>query len=277
MLSYIDLLNSQNLNTEQQTLLEGEAMYLYFPDDNNQPQPSAGSSDAGDRMEDYAWIESREAHWANVEQEWHATINSSSVQEWEQLSYPEQINQNYVQSGLEVVPWDPSDSPDIGGGVKLATTEAKSQHLSDVFIGASGEYTWAVQVSVTPGVENDVTPTMEAAFNNVMSTADGISSVNLSSVSETTKSHTVGTNHQVGDAVDINWINGVHVGTSGDGFLLAQKIKLAAMNDPNVRYVEGPGGNFSRQVAGGEWSRSADIDTMNSHVHFDVFPPAPGH
>jgi len=38
-----------------------------------------------------------------------------------------------------------------------------------------------------------------------------------------------------------------------------------------------PGGNFSRQVAGREWSRSADIDTMDSHVHFDVSPPAPGH
>ncbi|WP_431049200.1 hypothetical protein [Roseateles sp. L2-2] len=277
MLSYIDLMNGQDLNAEQRSLLAGEAMYVYFPEDNNQPQPSAGDADAGNRLGDYEWIQSREAHWAGVEQDWYASLNYAVSQGWEAASFPDQISQSYAQSNLEVVPWDPSESPDIGGAVKLTTTEAKSQHLSDVFFGPGGDYTWAVQLSFTRTVENNVTPTMEAAFNEVMSTADGIYSVNISSLSEITPSHSVGTNHQVGDAVDINFINGIHVDTAGEGFLLAQNIKLAAMNDPNVRYVEGPGGNFARSTPGGQWQKSADLSTMNSHVHFDVFPPTPGH
>lgn len=106
--------------------------------------------------------------------------------------------------------------------------------------------------------------------NAILSEDADIHSVNISA---TTNGH-VGEpgDHQSGDAVDVSYVNGVRIGDTGEGYEYAKELKDDAMNDPNVRYVEGPGGNFARATPDSPWVRSQKLRTMNNHVHWSVFP-----
>lgn len=101
-----------------------------------------------------------------------------------------------------------------------------------------------------------LTATPEAIqFVNVTSTTNGV--------------HTTNSDHYVGDAVDINQVNGQSI--SGAGRELGLQLEAQALANPNIRYVEGPGGNWARSEAGAAWHRSADLPTMNNHVHWSTF------
>jgi hypothetical protein len=92
-------------------------------------------------------------------------------------------------------------------------------------------------------------------------------------VSATTNGHPgeVG-DHTCGDAVDVNWIDGVHVSASGQGYDNAVQLEEAAMTTGNVRYVEGPMGDFARSSPNGTWSQTANLPGMDNHVHISIFP-----
>lgn len=173
-------------------------------------------------------------------------------------------------------PWDGNYNPfapdpsldslldDTGGGRRSPTTEAKTERLTPALNG--------VNITFDPGADNLVTMTLADTFDQIMISNPQLSSVNISSTSEITKSHLEGSNHVVGDAVDINYINGVHVLRTGEGLILGGVMELTAMQNPNTQYVEGPAGNFYRDTPTSSWRVSKDLDSMYTHVHFDVFP-----
>ncbi len=113
-----------------------------------------------------------------------------------------------------------------------------------------------------------VTQRLSNTVSEILNSDSDIDNVN---VSATTNGHTTG-DHVYGDAIDINVINGVHVGTSGDGYNNAVSLENQAMQDPNVRYVEGPEGDFARSDPSQSFQPSAALPGMNSHVHISVFP-----
>ena len=93
-------------------------------------------------------------------------------------------------------------------------------------------------------------------------------------VSATTNGHAnevAPKDHENGRAVDIVSINNIHVSNSGEGLTLALNLKSQALADVNVRYVEGPGGNWARSSPGGQWQPSAPLPNSNTHVHIAVF------
>jgi hypothetical protein len=92
-------------------------------------------------------------------------------------------------------------------------------------------------------------------FVNVTATTNGV--------------HSANSDHYVGDAVDINQVNGQSI--SGSGRDLGLQLEAQALANPNLRYVEGPGGNWARSESGAAWQRSADLPTMNNHVHWSTF------
>lgn len=119
-----------------------------------------------------------------------------------------------------------------------------------------------------------VTRKLSDTLVDILSDAKDIQSVNISA---TTNGHTHG-DHVYGDAVDVNFINGVHVDSWDTGLAYAYELESAAMNNPNVRYVEGPFGNFVRSDSDSDFSRSKKIDGDKGtdgdqrHVHISVFP-----
>jgi hypothetical protein len=120
------------------------------------------------------------------------------------------------------------------------------------------------------GVNSDqlVTQKLESTFSDLLKDDSKISSVN---VSATTNGHCVG-DHVNGDAVDINVINGVHVAASGPGFKNAEDLENAAKKDDNVRYIEGPAGNFVRREGDPNFVPSrGGLPGNDNHVHIAVF------
>ncbi len=170
--------------------------------------------------------------------------------EWMRLHYLDML----ADQGI-----DPSD---MGGpGQSFPTTEKKTVHLSSQ---------QNVAVTFDPNADHAVTQSMQTAFNEIVGSVKDLSSLNISA---TTNGHVVGSNHEIGDAVDINWMNGIHISNSGKGLEMAKSLEAAAMMNPNIRFVEGPIGNFVRTEPGGKWFPSPFLGKSNfTHVHFDVFP-----
>ncbi len=110
---------------------------------------------------------------------------------------------------------------------------------------------------------------MASALNSVLDNDDGVNSIDISAT--TNGSHNPNSAHYTGNAVDINIINDVHVGTSGTGFDNAQALENAAMSDPNVSYVEGPAGNFIRSSPTADWTAASRESGDTTHVHISVF------
>jgi hypothetical protein len=159
-------------------------------------------------------------------------------------------------------------SPPPGAG---ATTQPKDTYLPRSIQRKDGS-----TISLTfdgrtkDGLSGDqmVTIKLSDSLTDILSETKDIQSVNISA---TTNAHTHG-DHVSGDAVDVNRINGVHVDSSGDGLAYAYELESAAMKNPNVRYVEGPFGNFVRSDADTSFSRSKPINGDQTHVHISVFP-----
>ena len=167
-----------------------------------------------------------------------------------------------------------TSSYDVGGPKGAgATTQPADTSLSRTVTHADGSTTSVTFDGHTQdGLTGDqpVTARMAGTLNDILASDDGTDSVNVSAT--TNGQHVAGSDHYVGDAVDINYINGVHVGTSGDGLQNATDLENAAMDNPLVRYVEGPEGDFARSTPGGAFSPAPAISGMNSHVHISVFP-----
>ena len=159
--------------------------------------------------------------------------------------------------------FDQLDPSDIGGGKQFfPTTEARTVYIDS---------TPTVQVSYDNiRVHNLVTQSLVNAFNEITASVPGLTNINISA---TTNGHLSNSNHGVGDALDMNFANGVHIGTSGTGLQWAVTLENAAMANGNVRFVEGPMGNFARDTPNSPWVRTPDLGpTQLTHVHFDVFP-----
>lgn len=157
-----------------------------------------------------------------------------------------------------------SEFNDTGGYRFDPTTEPKAVHVVSV--------PEVLQVTFSPGADAQVTGRAAGVFYEVLGAA-GIASVNVSSTSELTPSHPAESNHGVGDAFDMNFFNGNnHVGTNGEGYRLAAAVQAAALMNPQVKFVEGPVGNFIRDTPSSPWRIAAQTPTMNVHVHFDIFP-----
>ena len=155
------------------------------------------------------------------------------------------------------------DPSDMGGpGLFFPTTEAKTVHVAS-----------SPGLNVTfdsANADNAITQSMATAFAQAMKTDGDIATVNISA---TTNGHIPLSNHGVGDALDINYINGTHIAQGGAGYAVALKLENAAKADPNVRYVEGPAGNFVRTAGpGSSWTSAPDMGKSElTHVHFEVF------
>ncbi|MYM84981.1 hypothetical protein GTP44_23920 [Duganella sp. FT50W] len=155
-----------------------------------------------------------------------------------------------------------TEPDDIGGpGVFFPTTEARTVHITS---------TAHASVRFDPNADRLVTQSLLTGFNSIIDSVNNITSINISA---TTNGHDAKSNHGVGNAVDINYANGVHIGTTGEGLALATVLENAAKANDNIRFVEGPMGNFVRTTPGGEWRPSGDLGpSQNTHVHFEVFP-----
>jgi RHS repeat-associated protein len=141
-----------------------------------------------------------------------------------------------------------------------------NKHFSS-FTGRDGR-----QITITFDPGDHDRAVSDRLYNTVTAIMDelGFTSYRISS---TTDGHVSG-DHPVGNAVDISMIGGVHVGTSGDGDLYAQILKNYAMSvyTADVRYVEGPGGNFVQSSPNsGNWAPSRDLPGMDGHVHISVY------
>ncbi|MGB8840341.1 MAG: hypothetical protein WCC64_04655 [Aliidongia sp.] len=120
------------------------------------------------------------------------------------------------------------------------------------------------------GVNSDqlVTQKLESTFSDLLKDDTKISSVIVSAI---TNGHKVG-DHVNGNAFDITTINGVHVTASGRGFKNAEDLENAAKKDDNVRYIEGPAGNFVRREGDPNFVPShGGLPGNDTHVHISVF------
>lgn len=119
--------------------------------------------------------------------------------------------------------------------------------------------------------DQPITQALAAEVTAIVGATPGITSVDVSC---TTNGHAVEGapyDHQQGRAVDIDAINGIAVSKTGPGANLALALEAQALADPNIRYVEGPGGNWARSSPGASWVSTKDLPTMNNHVHFATF------
>lgn len=116
-----------------------------------------------------------------------------------------------------------------------------------------------------------VTANLVNTLSSILISAAVVDSINITATTNGHAYQNASTDHNSGRAVDINIVNGVHVSASGQGLELAKKLEQAAMSDPQVRYVEGPFGNFARNSPTGNWVRTPDLPSMNNHVHISVF------
>lgn len=113
-----------------------------------------------------------------------------------------------------------------------------------------------------------VTENLNDRSSEILAATPGVTFVNVTAT--TNGAHDTRSDHYSGNAIDINQINGLPV-SSAQGTTLALQLEAQALADPLIRYVEGPGGNWVRTEAGGQWIRSANLPTMNNHVHWSVF------
>ena len=155
-----------------------------------------------------------------------------------------------------------------GGG---PTTQSKNAYIPS---------TMGMNTTVTfkTGADNPVTPKMAATLSDIASAAN-LSSIRISA---TTDSHSTPGDHTYGDAVDITCIDGVKI-TPGTASI-TDSIVSAAENNPNVRFIESPEGNFARSSPEDSWhevSKSSIAGNYDSatgtyntdyHVHISVFP-----
>jgi hypothetical protein len=165
-------------------------------------------------------------------------------------------------------------SPSAGGGV----TSDSGPQLLDQHLPSHVQRSDDTGVDLTFGDTDDrvnsdqlVTQKLESTFSDILKDDSKISSV---TVSATTNGHgKKPSDHVNGDAVDINVINGVHVAASGQGFKNAEDLENAAKKDDNVRYVEGPAGNFVRSTGSQNFTPSrGGLPGNDIHVHISVFP-----
>lgn len=135
--------------------------------------------------------------------------------------------------------------------------------------GSNANTTVTFNGKTTDGLTGNqaVTQNLKTVTNEIIAATPGLTSANVSAT--TNGVHDVISDHYSGNAVDINNVNGQAI--SGAGKTLALQLEAQALADPNTRYVEGPGGNWARSSAGGTWARSADLPTMNNHVHWSTF------
>ena len=153
-----------------------------------------------------------------------------------------------------------SDAPST-----VAPAQSASVHLDNSHATFNG------QTSDGKTGNQTVTPALASTFTSVVNSATMVTSVNVSATTNGHADQAPNSDHNSGVAVDVNIINGVHVSSSGDGMMLASNLEATAMNNPNVRYVEGPMGNFVRDTPGANWRPSANLPGMTNHVHFSVF------
>ncbi len=188
--------------------------------------------------------------------------NDLSYQNWAGDSFQSSNLFSHPEAALRSI-WAHIDPSDIGGSATFfPTTEKKTVYIESTS-----------HVSVTFDnikCDNLVTQSLQTAFNEITEKTPGLITVNISA---TTNGHAPNSNHGVGDAIDINYANGVHIGTSGNGLAWATALEQAAMANSNVRFVEGPIGNFARDTPDSAWVKTGDLGPSQfTHVHFDVFP-----
>lgn len=176
--------------------------------------------------------------------------------------------------------WDSDGGIDWGGsnansdGPAPAANDAPQSTLLYTSIAKSDGSGQTVSVdfngTTSDGKNGDqpVTQRLNNVTHDILAAAPGIESVNVSAT--TNGVHDTHSDHYSGNAIDINRINDVAV-SSAAGRNLALQLEAQALADPNTRYVEGPGGNWVRTSAGGQWMQSADLPTMNNHVHWSTF------
>lgn len=162
--------------------------------------------------------------------------------------------------------------PPPGGG---PTTQSRDTNLPTKIQKTDGSAVTLIFDTKTKddGLTGDqlVTKKLADTLTDILSETKDISSVN---VSATTNGHKgeIG-DHAYGDAVDISRINGVPVAETGLGIAYAYELQIIAMAHPNVRYVEGPIGNYARQNSNSTFARSKLLHPSDlNHVHISVFP-----
>jgi len=173
---------------------------------------------------------------------------------------------------------------------KTAAAQASGQaaaklNLPDqIMVISSDGSTIMVNVSFDPGANQPVTQEMQRIFISVVGTAAASGAVNSVNVSATTNgTHANDSAHPSGNAIDINYVNGVHVGRPGsqDG---VQALQNAAHNDPSVHRNYGPARmekdgvslqDLARQGKVPQWlvDRQTKLhQETRPHIHLDVEP-----
>jgi len=176
--------------------------------------------------------------------------------------------------------WDSDGGIDWGGsnadmdGPSPSSTDAPAALHLDQSISktdGSGSYVNVYFAGTTSDGKNGdqvVTSNLNNTTHNILAATPGLGFVNVSAT--TNGVHDTHSDHYSGNAVDINQVNGMRVDAAGAN-QLALQLEAQALADPNTRYVEGPGGNWARSTPGGQWVRSADLPTMNNHIHWSTF------
>lgn len=176
--------------------------------------------------------------------------------------------------------WDSGGGIDYGGsntfsdGPAVSSTDApRVEHLDGSISktdGSNGVVNVYFGGTTSDGKSGDqlVTDKLSTTTSNILAATPDVNFVNVSATANGV--HDTHSDHYSGNAVDINQINGNSV-SSQDGTTLALQLEAQALADPHTRYVEGPGGNWVRSSEGGQWQRSANLPTMNNHVHWSTF------
>jgi hypothetical protein len=180
---------------------------------------------------------------------------------------------------------DPAGAEAEADGKDKAGQAAPKLNLPDqiMVIGSDGT-TKMVNVSFDPGANQPVTQEMQRIFISVVGTAAASGALNSVNVSATTNgTHANDSAHPSGNAIDINYVNGVHVGRPGsqDG---VQALQDAAHNDPSVHRNYGTArmekdGVSLQDLAGQgkvpQWlvdKQTKLHQETRPHIHLDVEP-----
>lgn len=176
--------------------------------------------------------------------------------------------------------WDSGGGIDWGGsnadfdGPAPSSTDAPVDvHLDQSFgktDGSNGTVNVYFGGTTSDGKDGDqtVTQKLNDTTHDILAATPGLDFVNVSAT--TNGVHDTHSDHYTGNAVDINQVNGMRVDSTA-GNQLALQLEAQALADPNTRYVEGPGGDWARSTAGGQWQQSRDLPTMNNHIHWSTF------
>ena len=176
--------------------------------------------------------------------------------------------------------WDSGGGVDYGGsnqdsdGPAPSSSDAhENSHLTPSVSKTDGSngivnVYYAGKTSDNKNGDQAVTQNLKNVTNEILAATPGVNFVNVSAT--TNGVHDTTSDHYSGNAIDINQINGVAI-SSSQGLASALQLEAQALADVNTRYVEGPGGDWARSEAGGQWHKSADLPTMNNHVHWSTF------